>query len=396
MQALLKRCLRENGISQAQLSKTAGFSPAALSLAVKGVFPAKREQFDEKIAKAFEVYPKLTEWMDTNEYTMADLWLDDEESGKIGRGRIAGQERKKPFQLKKAAEFEAEPEEAEMINMRTMKYFKLFKNPFVGDINSVDDIYYSEDHLFVKEMILSTAHHKGMFAVYGEVGCGKSAIRMAAAEQLEDEGIKVIFPQILDKSSITPESLLDAIIMDIAPEEKPKIRREQKSRQAIQLLTNRCETGYQQVLFIEDAELLNIKALKSVKRIAELKNGFQSLCGVVFFGQPELETTLSDKRHDLRELTRRMDKAQITGMTQEEVEKYLIHKFNRVGCKNISTIFAKDAYEAIYRKLKSRGKLGDVEYHTYPLTINNLVAKAMNFAANIGEELVTADVIFKA
>ena len=391
--ALLKRCLRELGISQRDFALAADVNVTSLNLAFSGTFPKQEVAFKSKVSAAIFRNERITAWL-TERNKRNDIWAEDREE--IKRTPRTGElyKRTKPFRLADATELET-TEEAEMLTGAAMKQFKIFKNPFSADVNSVDDIYYSEDHIFIRELMLDAARNAGFAAIYGEVGSGKSVMRKAVCEQLKEEGIAVVYPVILDKSRISPASLLDAIISDIAPETKPKMRLEMKTRQALKLLRDRFSTGHRQVLIIEEAHMLDITAFKSLKQIAELEEGFRKLCGIVLIGQPELQFILSDSRHDMREVTRRITKAQITGMSSDDVKSYLVHKLARVGCK-ADKVFTDDAYEAFKRKLSGTDTKGREENQTYPLSINSLSARAMNMAARIGEERVTADIVLKA
>ncbi|CAN2041050.1 hypothetical protein GMMP15_260008 [Candidatus Magnetomoraceae bacterium gMMP-15] len=269
-----------------------------------------------------------------------------------------------------------------MINPNTMKEFKLHRNPFVNEIFEAKDIFLSEDHLFLKEMMLDAAKYTGFCAVWGEVGSGKSMIRKTVIQELQKAGIGIVFPQIIDKARVYPGSLLDAIILDIS-QEKPKRTLEYKSRQVGDLLKQRTQNGMKQILILEEAHLLTIRALKALKQIFELEDGFKRLIGIILIGQPELKHLLDESLHpELREVIRRISLAKIRGLDRE-LERYLSHKFQRIG-QRISDVFDGDAINAMRRRLNG---------NTYPLTINNFAAKAMNFAFEIGESKVTAEVI---
>ena len=57
-------------------------------------------------------------------------------------------------------------------------------------------------------------------------------------------------------------------------------------------------------------------------------------------------------------------------------------------------VFSEDAYDAIRARLTQNDK-GQMISHVHPLSVNNLVIKAMNLAADIGEKQVTAALISK-
>jgi len=390
MSALLKRAISEAGLSQNKFASEAGVNQTALCLAMKGTFP-KKVGFKEKVAEAVSKNEKISKWLSEKNIQLADIWNEDNITSKIKKGKGL-HERKPAFELGDATEIDF-LQEAEMIDPKAMRHFKLFRNPFLQDISNADDIYNSEEHLFIRELMLDAGRNAGFVMIDGPVGSGKSTIRKYVAEKLTDEDIAVIFPVIIDKKRITPSSLLDAIIMDIS-NEKPKMRLEQKTRQALKLLKGRAASGQKQVLIIEEVHLLDIDAFKALKQISELENGYNKLCGIIGLGQSEeLEDIFSNNNYQMREVTRRLMRGSIAGLSAD-VEEYIRHKFKRTGA-NADNIFDADAYEAFRRKLTQKNLRGKEEDQTFPLLINNLAAKAINMAARIGEEKVTADIILK-
>ena len=209
-------------------------------------------------------------------------------------------------------------------------------------------------------------------------------------QELINDGIKVIYPIIIDKTRITPGSLIDAVIMDVS-DEKPKRSLEPKTRQALKLLRNRATSGMKQTLIVEEAHLLNVKAMKALKQIYELEDGFSRLIGIVLIGQPELKFLLDETRHpEMREVTRRVTCAEIGGLGKD-LPRYLMHKFSRMN-KKPEDIFNSDAYAAMERRLSDKVGRRTVS-KAYPLTVNNFASRAMNLAAEMGEEKVTEDVV---
>jgi type II secretory pathway predicted ATPase ExeA len=281
-----------------------------------------------------------------------------------------------------------------MISVHVRKHFKLVGNPFLNEIRDADDIFLSRDHRFIKSMIVEAASAAGLCAVYGEVGSGKSTMRKAAYRDLTAAGIKVIYPLILDKAKIHAGSLMDAVIMDLS-EETPKRTHEAKTRQAYELLRVRKESGLDQVLIIEEAHLLTVHAMKYVKQIYEFESGYSRLCGVVLIGQSELGVKMDETQYpQLRELIRRTAAAEIQGLDTQDVGRYLLHKIARSnGRAAPPEVFADDAFKAIANRLTKTSRGGRIISTAFPLSINNLAARAMAQAAEFGEPKVTAEIV---
>ncbi|MBI4714417.1 MAG: ExeA family protein [Nitrospirae bacterium] len=282
-----------------------------------------------------------------------------------------------------------------MINKETMEHFRLFRNPFIDDVQKESDIHMSEEHRFVEAAMLDAARHGGFLAVVGEVGAGKSVMRKKVVEQLRRDGdVLVVFPQMVDKTRLTAPAICDSIILDISSE-KPRIKLEDKSRQVQRLLLDRSKAGYRHVLIIEEAHDLSVSTLKYLKRFYELEDGFRKLLGILLIGQPELERYFNEQEHtDMREVIRRCQVTRLKCLNGD-LGEYLAMKFKRVGA-DLQKIFDPEGIEALRERLTTADRYHKKISHTYPLLVNNLAARAMNLASELGAERVTAEIVMKA
>jgi type II secretory pathway predicted ATPase ExeA len=283
--------------------------------------------------------------------------------------------------------------EVEMISEDTKRHFKLFRNPFVGDVEKSTDIFKSDEHRYIEAAMVDAAKHGGFLAVIGEVGSGKTTMRREVMEQLrKDSNVQVIFPQIIDKGRITAGSICDAIIMDLS-EERPKIKLEQKTRQVSKILMDRSRAGYQACLIIEEAHDLNTATLKYLKRFYELEDGYKKLLGIILVGQTELKHMFNESQHvEMREVIRRVQVAEIRGLNGN-LKDYLQLKFKRVG-RNVDDIMDDEAIVALSKRLTTDDGRGKKPVsHAYPLLVNNYTARAMNLACEMGEVMITAAVV---
>lgn len=402
---LLKRLLLDCGIVRRDFCRAIKWGETRVSKCLNhGEFPSPmypgdprtKEEFMRRCENFVVTTSCTSAWLISRGMEKKDIWK--EYDGKIydtnavqarhtsyGMAPMQGMELGDPLYVKQHTEG------IEMITSQALKFFRLFRNPFINEVLEPKDIFFSEDHIFLKEMMLDTARFSGFTAVFGEVGSGKSIMRKAVVQELINEQIKVIYPIIVDKSRITPASLIDAIVMDIS-EEAPKRSLEAKTRQALRLLKNRATSGLKQCLIIEEAHLLSVKALKSLKQIAELENGFERLVGIILIGQPELKYLLDEtQKPEMREVIRRITCAEISGIGAD-LPRYLAHKFFRMN-KKVDELFTKDSLEAMQTRLQDRSTRGKTVSKAYPLSINNLAARAMNLAADMGEKQVTGDVV---
>lgn len=285
--------------------------------------------------------------------------------------------------------------EIAMLTQDAIKHFKLFRNPFMDDVRSVQDVFMSPDIRYVLASVLDTAKNQGFSAVIADSGAGKSVIRRLAIEELKKDGnITVIMPRIFDKTRVTAAGLCEAIIADISSE-NPKRSMESKARQVERLLRQASQSGQRHVMILEEAHDLTIPVLKYLKRFWEMEDGFSRLLGIVMVGQTELKEKLDLKRHyDMREVIRRVITAELSPL-DSHLKPYLEFKFKRVGSQ-ADKVFASDAYDAIRERLTRRVRGGGFISQVHPLAVHNLVIQAMNFATELGELKVNGEIVKEA
>lgn len=284
---------------------------------------------------------------------------------------------------------EYEPIETEMLTPAAKKHFNLFRDPFTDDVQSPDDVFLAGDQRYIREVLIQTAKHGGIVAIVGESGSGKSTLRRDLIDRIQREQLPIlaIQPQVIDKTQLTASAICHAIIDDLQPGHKVPRTLEAQGRLVKQMLTESSRDGNAHVLLIEEAHDLNIQTLKYLKRFWELEDGFKKLLAIILIGQPELKATLNEKSRagqQAREVIRRMEVAELMPL-DGELENYLRLKFKRVGT-DLGAIFDAQAFDAMRARMTHLGGV-------YPLSTNNLVRRAMNAAADLGEPRVTADLI---
>jgi type II secretory pathway predicted ATPase ExeA len=241
--------------------------------------------------------------------------------------------------------------------------------------------------------MFQTAKHGGFVAIPGESGSGKTTLRKLLLDRIKGMPIRVIFPRTLDKTRLSTGAICQAIINDLAPGTTFRSSLEAQARQVEQVLLASARADNSHVLLIEEAHDLSIQTLKYLKRFYELEDGFRKLLSIILIGQPELKDKLDEQRHpEAREVIRRCEIAELTPL-DGDLEKYLAHKLKRVG-KEVNDVFEGCAFDGIRARLTGH-KQGSRERvsQLYPLTVNNLVTKAMNRAASLGMPKLTGDLM---
>ena len=394
---ILKELCLECGISQTRIGKAIGLSRASINLALnRGYIPPESPNFKSEVETLIAADPRAMHWLKERGMQIGDIWNT---LGKDLRHVSPAADNQKMWNTRRTpAMVPGNPEqlintvEAEMISQEAMKHFKIFRNPFIDDIQKDSDIYMSEEHRYIYEAMTDAAKHGGFLAVIGEVGSGKSVMRRKVVEQLKKDGDTiVIFPQMIDKTRVNAASICDAIIMDLS-EDRPSMKLEAKTRQVHKLLLERAKQGFRSVLIIEEAHDLHTNTLKYLKRFYELEDGFRKLLGIILIGQTELKNLFNEAAHiEMREVIRRIQTAEIKGLNGN-TKDYLTMKLKRINIK-VDDIFEEGAFKAMSLRLTTRDAHSKSISHAYPLMINNYAARAMNLAYEMGEKKVTEAVV---
>lgn len=399
---ILKQLMIDCDIFQEDIAINMGVSRPTINLVMNraGYIPKKGGDFKKHLEAYLSSNPAASQWLINHGLKIGDIWQPLGKSLYRAHSKSSWQPSKKRPQL-----VSGDPEvliktwEVEAMHPDVMRHFKLFRDPFLNDVNSEKDIFMSDEHRYIEAVMMDTALHSGFIAVIGEVQSGKSVIRKKVMENLKRDGnVVVIYPRsrrinVGDRpqSRINAVSLCDAIILDIS-DETPKIKTEHKVRQLERLLIARSNQGQKHVLVIEEAQNLTPVALKYLKQFYELEDGFKKLLGIILIGQTELKYMLDETRHvDMREVIRRVQVAEIHGLNGN-LREYLEFKFKRVGA-DIKNVFDEAAFDALSRRLTIEDHKKRKISQAYPGLVNTYATKAMNLAFEIGEAKVTEDVI---
>jgi type II secretory pathway predicted ATPase ExeA len=281
-------------------------------------------------------------------------------------------------------------------------HFKLFRNPFDGEVMSDASMFRSDDVVYVREAAWHCAQNGGFVAIVGESGAGKTTIQAdleARLEQHSDQAVIVVKPSVLGMEEnnhkgqmLKSTDILSAIISTLDPNTTMPQTLQARTVKANKLLAASFQTGNSHLLVIEEAHGLPDSTLKHLKRLNEMRHGRRALIGVLLLAQPELKVRLSAGLRSglLREVAQRCEIVELLPL-DNDLAAYLQCRAAAQQV-DLSRLLDTGAIDQLRVKL-TRKTSGGVVSMCYPLAVNNMVTRCLNAAAELGVPLVTKDVV---
>ena len=383
----LKAILAAARIPQGRLAAAVGLSrPALNGLINHGVLPAGCDKPHTRAA--------ITTFLLDSGVNALDWHLQQEEGPSCSNTTAP---------VSPQQDHEAKPEEIDMLlrkyrlTQAARQHFELPADPF-EDVEDIADVFLSDDIRYIREAMFHTAIHSRFLAVVGESGAGKSTLREELNDRLQREGrdVHVIEPSVLSMAEteakgrpVRVQDITAAIMDTIAPTTPLKSSREARDRQFKRTLVESHRAGFKHLILIEEAHAIPTSTLNHLKRLLEIKDGLRKVLGIVLLGQPELALKLSESNPNVREVVQRIEILTLPPL-DNNLDAYLKHRFERAGVP-VARVLDRTGVDALRERLASSKQRG--MSLLYPQAVHNVLARAMNLAAELGPPRVTADVI---
>jgi general secretion pathway protein A len=253
-----------------------------------------------------------------------------------------------------------------------LDFYRLDREPF-RITPDPEFLYLSPGH---KEALAAIAYgveqRKGIIAVTGEVGTGKTTILRAYLDRADPERLKSAY---LFNPNVSFPVLLQTIFRELGIPPGPDDAGGRVDR-FHQYLIGEYEKDHTVVLFIDEAQNTPVETLENLRMLSNLESSEDKLLQIVLCGQPELERLLG--RNELRQLKSRIAvRADIPPLSRKESLAYFRHRM-AISSREGSDIFTRAALERIVRKAKGN-----------PRSINILCDNALITGYGSGEKKVT-------
>ncbi len=211
--------------------------------------------------------------------------------------------------------------------------------------------YQSSSHREVlSTLIFGVKQKKGLMALIGEVGTGKTTLCKVFLNHLSpDTATSVIFgyPQ------FSQSQLLKTIVADFGLE-PGKRNRFDLVKSLNSFLIDTSLSGGNALLVIDEAQNLTSKQLEQVRLLSNLETAQQKLLQILLIGQPELEDKLNNFK--LRQIKQRITiKARLLPLREDELKSYIDYRLNQAGSGQLSIDL--QCYQIIYQFSKGIPRL---------------------------------------
>ena len=291
---------------------------------------------------------------------------------------------------------------AQTLSPQARRHFKLFSNPFLGDVTSEAQMFVGPEVAYVREAAWQCALNGGLVGIVGESGAGKTTILADLEARLESDprGVVVIKPSVLGMElndsqgkAIKSADILHAVITTVDPQATVPQTLAARTTKAQKLLTASMQAGNAHLLVVEEAHSMPDATLKHLKRLHELRMGRRPLLGILLLAQPELKARLASGLRSgvLREVAQRLELVELLPL-DADLKPYLERRAAAAGAQ-LAALVDDAAIEALRTRLTRKVSKDVAISMCYPLVVGNLLTAAMNKAAEIPRATVTAGVI---
>jgi general secretion pathway protein A len=196
-------------------------------------------------------------------------------------------------------------------------------------------------HEILSTLIYGITSQKGLMALIGDVGTGKTVLCRALLRELPKDvkSALVLNPYLSDTE------LLGTILDDLGVERRGGSKGELMAVLSQYLLAAGAE-GKTVVVILDEAQQMSVEALEQIRILSTIETATRKLLQIVLAGQPELEEKL--KRRDLRQLDQRIGiRCYLKPLSKKETFRYIEHRLRIAGLPG-TLPFARSALTRIY------------------------------------------------
>src|SRR5438876_6318566 len=204
-------------------------------------------------------------------------------------------------------------------------YFSLEDAPFVLTPDPRFLLRSKGHHELLSTLIYGITSQKGLMALIGDVGTGKTMLCRALLRELpKDVGSALVLNPYLSDAE-----LLGTILDDLGVERHGSTKGELMTVLSQYLLSAGAE-GQTVVVILDEAQQMSVESLEQIRILSSLETATRKLLQILLVGQPELEEKL--KLNELRQLDQRIGiRCYLKPLPRKETYRYVEHRLRIAG-----------------------------------------------------------------
>src|SRR5712692_1027902 len=204
-------------------------------------------------------------------------------------------------------------------------YYSLEDPPFVLTPDPRFLLRSKGHHEILATLLYGITSQKGLMALVGDVGTGKTTLCRALLRELPDnvQSALVLNPHLSDAD------LIGTILDDLGVERRGTTKGELMATLSQYLLAAGSE-GKTVLVIVDEAQQMSVESLEQIRILSNLETATRKLLQILLVGQPELEEKL--KLNELRQLDQRIGiRCYLKPLPRKETFRYVEHRMRIAG-----------------------------------------------------------------
>jgi general secretion pathway protein A len=222
-------------------------------------------------------------------------------------------------------------------------FFSLEDSPFVLTPDPRFLLRSKGHHEILSSLLYGITSQKGLMALIGDVGTGKTTLCRALLRELpaDVQSALVLNPHLSDVE------LVGTILDDLGIDRRGATKGELMTTLNQHLLATG-EEGKTVVVVLDEAQQMSVEALEQIRILSTLETATRKLLQIVLVGQPELEDKL--RRRELRQLDQRIGiRCYLTPLSKKDTFRYVEHRLRIAGLPG-AVPFSRAALARVYHR----------------------------------------------
>jgi general secretion pathway protein A len=204
-------------------------------------------------------------------------------------------------------------------------YYSLEDSPFVLTPDPRFLLRSKGHHETLTALLYGITSQKGLMALVGDVGTGKTTLCRALLRDLPDN----VQSALLLNPHLSDVDLIATLLDDLGVERRGSSKGELMATLSQHLLATGSE-GKTVLVIVDEAQQMSVECLEQVRILSNLETPTRKLLQILLVGQPELEEKL--RLNELRQLDQRIGiRCYLKPLLRKETYRYVEHRMRIAG-----------------------------------------------------------------